>query len=541
MRRWALLLVSVYFLCVLRSLVSSLSWCAPAVGRVKGSHHAGLTPPLYSQPRRWVGLASGAGDTDKAAAETGAKSGKLPTLNSEIFRLSWPALCSALIEPILLLIDTIFIGRVSATALSATAAASELFTLTLAVSIAMRDGASSSIARERAAAGKSSGFGGNTAIASLVLAAVAGVAVSGLMCKGIGGLLRLGMGITDGSPLREPAVAYAKIRALGESLALTSAASEGIHRGLGDTRTPLVAAVIAGVVNVVLDYIFVMALQWGVEGAAGATVLAQACQCFWLLRSCRALGIFSSAKSMAKNRQGGASLKQRLAPLREALVNITSTNAAVLLKTMSVMSFWVFIASLVTRQVGAVGIAAHGVVLRLWLLFVLAAEAPAVAGQVLLARSLAADKQPIEDDNGSAAKPLVYSVRLLRRRLLTTALIVGFSCAGVMYLMTPIVAPIFTSDASTRTAITGLWPYACANVPIVMIAVMCEGALLGGGLYRYLGFSMLFNTTAVAVLSWFWMARASTVETAWACLLTFFGFRLVTSAAMAQRLTGGRA
>ena len=42
---------------------------------------------------------------------------------------------------------------------------------------------------------------------------------------------------------------------------------------------------------------------------------------------------------------------------------------------------------------GARAIAAHGVVLKVWLLFVLAAEAPAVAGQVISAGYLATGRR----------------------------------------------------------------------------------------------------------------------------------------------------
>ena len=51
--------------------------------------------------------------------------------------------------------------------------------------------------------------------------------------------------------------------------------SSAILRAFGDSKTPLVAMVIAAVLNVVLDLLFVMALPWGVFGAAFASVLSQ--------------------------------------------------------------------------------------------------------------------------------------------------------------------------------------------------------------------------------------------------------------------------
>ncbi len=48
-----------------------------------------------------------------------------------------------------------------------------------------------------------------------------------------------------------------------------------ILRGLGDSKTPLYFLIIATLVNIVLDLLFVIVLGWGVAGAAWATVIAQ--------------------------------------------------------------------------------------------------------------------------------------------------------------------------------------------------------------------------------------------------------------------------
>ena len=45
---------------------------------------------------------------------------------------------------------------------------------------------------------------------------------------------------------------------------------------MGDSRTPLIALAISSVVNILLDIAFIAWLNWGVEGAALATVIAQA-------------------------------------------------------------------------------------------------------------------------------------------------------------------------------------------------------------------------------------------------------------------------
>ena len=60
-----------------------------------------------------------------------------------------------------------------------------------------------------------------------------------------------------------------------------------ILRAMGNSRSPLIAMILASVINVALDFVFVSGFGWGVAGAAIATVIAQgfsAVYCFCVLR-----------------------------------------------------------------------------------------------------------------------------------------------------------------------------------------------------------------------------------------------------------------
>ncbi|GHT93209.1 MATE family efflux transporter [Spirochaetia bacterium] len=48
-----------------------------------------------------------------------------------------------------------------------------------------------------------------------------------------------------------------------------------VMRAVGDSRTPLIFLVIACIINIILDYLFILAFRMDVEGAAIATVIAQ--------------------------------------------------------------------------------------------------------------------------------------------------------------------------------------------------------------------------------------------------------------------------
>ena len=61
-------------------------------------------------------------------------------------------------------------------------------------------------------------------------------------------------------------------------------ALSAIMRGLGDSRTPMIFVMIACVINIILDPVFIFVFDLGVSGAAIATVLSQAVGAIWILR-----------------------------------------------------------------------------------------------------------------------------------------------------------------------------------------------------------------------------------------------------------------
>lgn len=52
-------------------------------------------------------------------------------------------------------------------------------------------------------------------------------------------------------------------------------ATSAILRGLGDSKTPLYFMIIATIMNIGFDFLFVVGFGWGIEGAAVATIVAQ--------------------------------------------------------------------------------------------------------------------------------------------------------------------------------------------------------------------------------------------------------------------------
>jgi putative MATE family efflux protein len=82
------------------------------------------------------------------------------------------------------------------------------------------------------------------------------------------------------------AISYLYTLFSGAVITMGYSVSSAVLRSLGDSRTPLAAMIISSVVNIGLDLLFVMVFNWGIVGAAAATVIAQL---FALLLCIRAL------------------------------------------------------------------------------------------------------------------------------------------------------------------------------------------------------------------------------------------------------------
>ena len=71
------------------------------------------------------------------------------------------------------------------------------------------------------------------------------------------------------------ALSYLRVRAFGTPAATLWLVSNGIFRGLGDTKTPLIFSLAFTIMNAIFDPIFIFTFKYGAAGAALGTALAQ--------------------------------------------------------------------------------------------------------------------------------------------------------------------------------------------------------------------------------------------------------------------------
>lgn len=74
----------------------------------------------------------------------------------------------------------------------------------------------------------------------------------------------------------EQTVNYLQIYLLGLIFFFGYNGNSAIYRGMGDSKTPLYFILISTILNIFLDLLFVVVFKWGIQGAAWATIIAQA-------------------------------------------------------------------------------------------------------------------------------------------------------------------------------------------------------------------------------------------------------------------------
>ena len=187
-----------------------------------------------------------------------------------LWSMALPVMAGMALQTGYLLADMMFVGRLSADALTAVSFNVPLVFLGMGISFGLGGGVSAVVARHvgarnQAVANRAAENGLVIGIALTVLFSISGW----LWGRN---LLRV-MGVPE--PLLPLAWQYARVIFAGYGLFVMSVFFRSTLTGEGDMKTPMKIQLIGTTLNLVLDPIFIFTLGLGVTGAALATVVAQ--------------------------------------------------------------------------------------------------------------------------------------------------------------------------------------------------------------------------------------------------------------------------
>jgi len=316
---------------------------------------------------------------------------RLGPTDREIFRLAVPALGALAIDPLLTLADTAFVARLGTVELAALGVDAAILTLAFFAFNFLSFVTTPLVAKAlgRGEADVARDYVATALVLAVLLGVVMTVLVEFFAPSFVGAMGAEG-------EVGTAAVSYLRIRAVATVAVLLVTAGHGAFRGHKDTKTPFIVALGVNGLNLILDPILIFGLDWGLEGAAVATVVAQWMGAIWFVR----LII----------RRGMTRRPRRFSESVPALVTLGRNGGLLMIRTAFLLAAFTFAASTATR-LGVVEIAAHQLVAQLFLLSAMLADALEVAAQAM-----------IGDETGRGD---VDSLRALSRRLLGWGVVVG--------------------------------------------------------------------------------------------------------------------
>ena len=393
-----------------------------------------------------------------------------------------PALGALIAEPLYILTDTAVVGHLGTDQLAGLAIASSVLLIGYSLFIFLAYGTTAAVARllgagdeERAA---------HQAVQGMWLAFVVG-----LVLVVLGQIFAVPMVELLGATgaVRDYALVYLRISLVGVPATLIVLAGTGYLRGLQDTTTPLVVAVVSALGNLVLELVLIYGLGFGIGASAWATVVAQigaaTVYVVWVGRAVRehrvALG--PHGPTLRRLAVVGGDLFVRTAALRGAFL----------------------VATAVAARLGTVALAAHQIAFEIWSFLALTLDAVAIAGQALIGRYLGADD--------------VASARRSGRRMIEWGVGAGIVLGMATLALRTALPNVFTSDPSVVAVTAFVLVFVGVMQPVNGVVFVLDGLLIGAGDLRYLAGAMAVSFVAflpcavgVAVLGlgigWLWTA-----------------------------------
>lgn len=194
-----------------------------------------------------------------------------------------PLLIGNVFQQLYSMADTVIVGRtIGVQALAAVGATGPLCFLVLGFFFGFSSGVTV-VTAQRFGAKDARGVRRSIAMATTLCTAISAAATIGsvILTRPLLRLMNTPEDIFDGS------YAYLVVIFIGIGATVFYNLISGIIRALGDSRTPLIFLIIASILNIALDFIFILWFGMGVAGAAWATVISQLASGVWCLRFAR--------------------------------------------------------------------------------------------------------------------------------------------------------------------------------------------------------------------------------------------------------------
>jgi MATE family multidrug resistance protein len=415
----------------------------------------------------------------------------------KIWQIAWPAILSNISVPLLGLVDTAILGHLESTRyLGAVAIGTSILSFLYWGFGFLRMGTTGLVARALGA--------GDSARELLILlqSGVLALALSALVIASYPFWLTLGIALMAPGPELTPLAAeYVGIRVYSAPAVLLTYAILGWFIGHQNTRWPMLILLATNLLNILLDLLFIVVLDWRSAGAARATLVAEYAGFL--------LAAFVAARRL--NWSLLADITPRLKRL-QAYGELLRSNRDLFVRTVCLLLAFAFFTAMSTR-LGEATLATNTIMLNLLMLaaygldgFAYAAEG--LAGNAAGAGNLVRFRQAV-------AACWLWS--------LWTAIAVSAAYA----FAAPYIFPLFTSHSEVETLLQIYHPWLVLMPLLAAPSYLLDGVFIGAARTGYMMRSMLMSAGLVYLPLWY-LTRGYENHGLWLSFTAFNAARGVT-------------
>ena len=391
-----------------------------------------------------------------------------PVGAKQILSLAVHALGALVVEPLLLLIDSVMVGYLGTAQLAGLSLASTVLLTVVGLFVFLAYSTTAITAKALGAGKQKEGI--EAGIQAIWLALVLGVALAiGLSV----GAPQIVQALGADQQVAAEAALYLRGSALGVAGMLVVLAATGTLRGLLDMKTPLAVVSVGAVVNVALNFLLIFGLGLGILGAGMALAITQT-----------GMAIALVATILVKSRH----LRVSWRPARSGLWEAFVAGSPLLVRTVS-LRLALLATVAVATSAGTVALAAHQVVNSVWTLAAFILDALAIAAQSLVGVSVGSKQT-------GALKALTRTLTLW-----------GVGAAAMLGVIVVVGAPwiplAFGTDAQMHEVATAALRVAGTLMPIAGAVFILDGVLIGASEGKYLAYMGVVTLLGYLPALWF--------------------------------------
>ena len=277
--------------------------------------------------------------------------------------------------------------------------------------------------------------------------------------------------------VREYALDYFQIRIWSAPATLATYALIGWFIGLQNARVPLIIVLVTNSVNIALDLLFVVVLDWKVEGVAAASVIAEYLGV--------AVGLVFARRELQKH--GGQWDLSKLTRVSEYKAFL-AVNGNLFVRTIALTFTFAFVTAQGARQGGLI-LAANAILMNLQHLLAFALDGLAHAAEALVGKAVGAKSRAA----------LQASVDVTLRWSLMIA--VGF-CAA-FYFGGPSLIRMLTDLPEVRETTYTYLPWLVISPLVSVLPFLYDGVFVGATRATEMRNIMLISTVVVFLPAWY--------------------------------------